>query len=127
MGYTPGLVTGVWVGNTDGKQMRGNAWAFLDAGPVWKEFFTAALEGKPDEKFPEPAGVKWIGKEVYPSFADFRSNFDSRFKKAETEETIEITEESSFIADAPDRNNPPATAPINAEAPQVLPVPDSGF
>lgn len=84
IGYTPSLVSAVWVGNTDGGAMHGDAWAFSDAGPIWKEFFTAALKDKPDESFPEPEGIKHIGKEVYPDYAKF-TDFDKRFKRADAE------------------------------------------
>lgn len=81
IGYTPNIVVGVWVGNTDGSHMKGNAWGFSDAAPIWKHFLTEILKDKPDEKFVEPPGMKWVGKEVYPSFAQLKMNFDKRFRK----------------------------------------------
>ncbi len=97
MGYTPSIVVGAWVGNTDGSQMRGDAWAFKDVGPIWKYFFENYLKDKPDEKFPEPEGLKWIGREVYPGDADLRTNFDARFKKAETQQTQKTVESPAPI------------------------------
>jgi len=87
IGYTPSIVAAVWIGNTDGGRMLGNAWAFADAGPIWKDFLTAVLKDKPDEPFPVPEGIKKIGKEVYPSYADFKTDFDKPFKTMETEAT----------------------------------------
>ncbi len=55
MGYTPSLVTGVWVGNTDGTQMNKNAEAVFVAAPMWKAYMLAALEGTPVESFPTPS------------------------------------------------------------------------
>jgi len=106
IGYTPSIVAAVWVGNTDGSRMVGNAWAFADAGPIWKDFLTAALKDKPDEPFPVPEGIKKIGKEYYPSYADFKTNFDKPFKTMEDESKTQTEEESktqtngdgSFIA-----------------------------
>jgi penicillin-binding protein 1A len=135
MGYTPSLVVGVWVGNTDGRQMRGNAWAFLDCGPMWKDFFLAALKDKPDEPFPEPPGIKRIGKEVYPSDADYRTNFDARFKKIGTqEETQETVKDTQQIVDIDsggwinDGFGAPSTAvdtktPVEPAAPPVTETP----
>ena len=114
IGYTPAIVAAVWVGNTDGGRMLGNAWAFADAGPIWKQFLTEVLKDSPDEKFPEPAGLKWIGKEVYPAFADLKTNFDSRFKRIETQETIEVPE-STLVAGSGE-SKPNSEKPINAEA-----------
>ncbi len=78
IGYTPSLVVGVWVGNTDGTHMRGNAWGFLDAAPIWKNFLTQVLENKSDEKFTKPEGLLSRGKEIFPYFAVFK-NFDRQF------------------------------------------------
>lgn len=54
MGYTPSLAAGVWVGNTDGTQMKKNAEAVFVAAPIWKEFMQKALDGTPIEAFPTP-------------------------------------------------------------------------
>lgn len=54
MGYTPSLVTSVWVGNTDGTKMYKNAEAVVVAAPIWKDFMQKALEGTPIENFPTP-------------------------------------------------------------------------
>ena len=56
IGYTPSLVTGVWVGNTDNSPMYQVAGS-LGAGYIWKEFMDTVLKGKPNEKFDIPAGV----------------------------------------------------------------------
>jgi 1A family penicillin-binding protein len=56
VGYTPSLVAGVWVGNTDNSAMLQVAGS-LGAGYIWKDFVEAVLEGKPDEPFTMPPGV----------------------------------------------------------------------
>ena len=43
MGFTRHLLTGVWVGNTDGRPMR-NATGAGAAAPVWNEFMRTVLE-----------------------------------------------------------------------------------
>lgn len=50
IGYTPSLVTGVWVGNNDGRLMR-RADGSLVAAPIWNAFMRAAHEGVPVEQF----------------------------------------------------------------------------
>ncbi len=89
IGYTPSMVSAVWVGNTDGKQMKGNAWGFADAGPIWKYFMTELLKDKPDEKFEEPEGIKHSGREIYPTWVKYK-DFDAVFKKFETQEVIDV-------------------------------------
>lgn len=57
MGFTPSLVTGVWVGfdkeRTLGKQEVGGR----AAAPIWLYFMEKALRGTPAEVFPVPEGI----------------------------------------------------------------------
>ena len=59
MGYTPDLVVGAWVGNTDYTPME-NTTGLTGAGPIWAEFMTSAIgqigEGAPSP-FSRPAGI----------------------------------------------------------------------
>ncbi len=56
VGYTPELVTGVWVGNTDFSPMR-NLSGVAGAGPIWHDFMRAALAGKAESAFAPPPGL----------------------------------------------------------------------
>ena len=56
VGYTPQLVTGVWVGNADGTPMD-DVTGVRGAAPIWQRFMTAALEGQPVAAWPQPATV----------------------------------------------------------------------
>lgn len=56
VGYTPELVTGVWVGNANNAPMI-NISGVAGAGPIWHEFMRAVLLGKPETKFDEPNGL----------------------------------------------------------------------
>jgi len=59
VGYTPDLVVGTWVGNTDYTPMV-NTTGLTGAGPIWAEFMTYAIgeikDGNPTP-FSRPAGV----------------------------------------------------------------------
>ncbi len=57
LGFTPQLVTGVWVGNADNEPMNRVAGA-SGAAPIWNRVMTAALEGQPIEQFMRPPGLK---------------------------------------------------------------------
>lgn len=57
VGYTPDLVTGVWVGNTDNTQMAADAFGSSTAAPIWNAFMTFALKDTPPKPFPMPAGL----------------------------------------------------------------------
>ena len=56
IGYTPDLVTGVWVGNADNQPME-HVSGVTGAGPIWHDFMQAALKGRPERDFPRPAGL----------------------------------------------------------------------
>ena len=58
LGYTPSLVVGVWVGNTDNSSMLQVAGS-LGAGYIWKDFMDQTFAGQSDETFPIPPGVVW--------------------------------------------------------------------
>ena len=53
VGYTPSLAVGAWAGNNDNTPMQKKVAGFIVA-PLWHEFMEAALQGTPDEPFPEP-------------------------------------------------------------------------
>ena len=53
VGYTPGLLAGVWAGDDSNRAV--GAAGSGDALPLWAEFMKAALEGRPAEKFERPA------------------------------------------------------------------------
>ncbi len=55
IGYTPSFVTGVWVGNSDGTDMKGGATGSSLAAPIWNEYMKKTLTGTPVETFKAPA------------------------------------------------------------------------
>lgn len=57
MGYTPELVTGVWVGYDDRRSMGKGETGSRAASPVWLYFMSSVLEGKPVEDFPVPEDI----------------------------------------------------------------------
>ena len=56
LGYTPGLVTGVWVGNADNRPMR-QVSGVEGAAPIWHAFMEEALKAEPPQDFPRPDGL----------------------------------------------------------------------
>jgi 1A family penicillin-binding protein len=57
VGYTPQLVTGVWVGNADNSPMN-NVPGSRGAAPIWNRFMQTALADQPAQDFTPPAGVQ---------------------------------------------------------------------
>ena len=57
LGFTPQMVTGVWIGNANNSEMRDIS-GVSGAGPIWNQFMTYAHQGEPVEQFIPPAGVR---------------------------------------------------------------------
>ena len=57
MGYTPDLVTGVWVGYDDSREMGKGETGSRAASPIWLDFMQEVLAGKPVKDFKVPKGV----------------------------------------------------------------------
>jgi penicillin-binding protein 1A len=56
-GFTPDLVTVVWVGYDTPTTLGHNETGAAAAAPIWHEFMAAALQGRPKLKFIPPPGV----------------------------------------------------------------------
>ena len=56
IGYTPDLVTGVWVGNANNSEME-HISGVSGAGPLWHNFMERALAGTPVNDFLIPPGM----------------------------------------------------------------------
>ncbi|MFA5926109.1 MAG: PBP1A family penicillin-binding protein [Parcubacteria group bacterium] len=63
LGFTPGLVAGVWAGNNDNSPMAPGADGVYTAAPIWREFMDKALANTAIENFPVPQDGK-TGKPV---------------------------------------------------------------
>ncbi|MBU2213829.1 transglycosylase domain-containing protein [Patescibacteria group bacterium] len=59
IGYTPHLVTGVWVGNADSSSMFEKGGGLNTASPIWRDYMMRAhrLIEKDDETFEVPEGI----------------------------------------------------------------------
>jgi 1A family penicillin-binding protein len=57
IGYTPELVTAVWVGNTDNQPLREGASGYLMASPIWNTYMSRVLANRPSVQFNRPAGI----------------------------------------------------------------------
>jgi penicillin-binding protein 1A len=60
MGYTPGLITGVWVGIDSRTVLGHRETGGRVAAPIWLEFMQAATRGHPITNFPIPPGVRFV-------------------------------------------------------------------
>jgi penicillin-binding protein 1A len=56
-GFTPDLVTVVWVGYDTPQSLGNNESGAAVAGPIWHDYMAQALKGRPVLQFPPPPGV----------------------------------------------------------------------
>lgn len=120
IGFTPHLVTGVWVGNNRGKPMKSGATGLTVAAPVWKNFMDGAHKilvengADPEKAYNEPTPLVEVEinrltgarvtektpehlrvKEVYPSYS-LPTNFDEEIGQANINIfTGEVADEST--------------------------------
>ncbi len=67
-GWTPQLVTGVWVGNPDGKTLSSVTSGISGAAPLWQTYMEKALAGQPVMWYAKPADVVQVGSGPYPYY-----------------------------------------------------------
>jgi len=63
VGFTPSLVTGVWVGNNNSTSMKRGADGSVVAAPIWHDYMQKVLSGTPIESFKAPNQIH-TGKAV---------------------------------------------------------------
>lgn len=57
VGWTPDLITGVWVGNNDNTPMKQVASGVTGASPIWRRIILEALKNKPNKAFYKPDDI----------------------------------------------------------------------
>jgi len=57
IGWTPQVITGVWVGNNDNTPMKSVASGVSGASPIWRKIMTEYLKGRSVENFTTPAEI----------------------------------------------------------------------
>lgn len=73
IGYTPSLVAGVWVGNTDNSKMSTGADGSVVAAPIWNEFMKRSLGDGPIETF-----NPWSGEKTGKAAIDGEINYSKK-------------------------------------------------
>ncbi len=110
IGYTPRMVTGVWVGwdqpRTGGRGFTGG----LVAAPIWERFMARALAGAPPDDFPRPDTVVAVG--IDPATGGLAAEGDPNRR-----------EELFVLGTEPGR---PPEAPTPAPTPALTPTPIPG-
>lgn len=117
IGFTPQLSTVVWSGNNVGAILNNSADGWENSAPLFKEFMEFALEGKPVELFPRPAGIKTIavdrfsGKlppEGLPEEFIVKEIFSSKNAPTEVSDAIQFVEIDKASGKLPTEFTPPS-------------------
>jgi len=122
IGYTPSIVTGVWVGNNDNSEMKRGAAGGVIAAPIWNKYMKTILGDTPIEEFKKPE-IKETGKDVIDGKADGNIviKIDTLSGLLATENTPEeLIEEKTFTAHHSilyycDKDNPLESSPEKPE------------
>lgn len=122
MGYTPSLVTGVWVGNNDNSEMKQGAAGAVVAAPIWNEYMKKVLGDSPREEF-NKYEVEKTGKAILDGIVEGKRiiKINTISGLLATERTpleyikeIEIEEHHSILYYI-DKNDPRGSIPENPE------------
>lgn len=106
IGYTPSIVTGVWVGNNNYSPMYKKA-AVSAGGPMWHQFMEKALTKYPQENFLKPEAIQTSKPVINGKFVE------------KTGEDGKAYYEAHSILNYVDKNNPLGDPPKNpADDPQ---------
>ncbi len=110
IGYTPGLVSGVWVGYDDHRSIGPKETGARAALPIWLEFMKKAHAGREPEEFSVPGGI--IFKQI-----DLKTGLLSteNCKQSIREAFLPGTDPRRYCNEAA---APPEGPPIQDEAPQ---------
>jgi penicillin-binding protein 1A len=114
VGYTPELVTGVWVGRDDHESLGDGETGGKVAAPIWLEFMKQAMQDRPVTDFPIPPGIRFVRLEgrggtntpTAMSFADESVQFEA-FIEGSQPKTI----------GAPRKKPPPSGTPAPTDQP----------
>lgn len=120
IGYTPSLVSGVWVGNNDNSSMDKKSLSIMVAGPIWHRFMETALRNTPPEEFPKPSyslpekpALKGLWRGTNTIKIDSISNkLATEYTPAELVKEIATGELHSILYTI-DKNNPTGDNPKN--------------
>jgi len=106
VGFTPQVITGVWVGRDKPSSMGRRETGSRAALPIWLSAMTAIHKDKPKEDFLPPEGIEWVmidRKTGKLASASTKNPFLEAFRSG-TEPVEEATSDQEKVPAAEDRN-----------------------
>ena len=99
MGYSPDVITGVWVGHDESRFLGWGETGARAALPIWLEFMKAATAERPVRDFPVPEGITFARVDRKTGLLADASSDDSVFQAyragAEPSESVRAAEDSA--------------------------------
>jgi len=119
LGFTPSLVAGVWVGNTNGEVMKGAADGSNVAAPIWNAFMKKTLTNTPVEQFIQPDPIvlpdkPMLNGEFYHTISvrlDKNTGLPAGQNMSDAQTEIKTFKEVHNILHYVNKNNPFGPAP----------------
>ena len=127
IGYTPNIVTAVWMGNSSGQEMKRGADGSVIAAPVWQSFMKQATKTFTKESFEKPEPVKTTKPVLLGKSFKTTLKIDKVSGKIATAFTPpELVEEKTFyeghtILHYLDKDDPLGNTPPNFKDPMYTP------
>jgi penicillin-binding protein 1A len=118
VGYTPSLLTGVWVGFDDKTSLGNNETGARAALPIWISFMDQALKGTPVETFEPPKGIKLVRVNIETGLPS-----DGDSPETITEAFIDMT--IPWEQGSPKKESPSPGGPVRGGSPGDPFVPSS--
>ena len=113
IGYTPDVVTGVWVGNDDNSQMGGVTGGTIPA-KIWHDIMVVATQpyGNSDFEYPEIIlnPFRAASVSIIKQGADYKKTDDDADE--ESAQNRDSKKESEINAESPERTSPPAPSVV---------------
>lgn len=123
VGFTPNLVTGVWVGNDDTKPMKKVSGGSLPAS-IWRQYMSASLKGVPVVQIPTQSGAGFLSG-ILPWFSQPEPPHFSQPPKAVQSGSSLPEPFAQPAMSVPARPQPQQAQPENNEhIPEEEPVPE---
>jgi penicillin-binding protein 1A len=119
MGYTPSLLTGVWVGFDDKISLGKNETGSRAALPIWISFMGQALKNTPIETLKPPKGITLIK-------VNMETGLPSDKDSPETIMEAFIDSSIPWEKEGREKENPSSGAPVRGRSPGDSPAP-SGY
>ncbi|WP_301859721.1 transglycosylase domain-containing protein [uncultured Megasphaera sp.] len=81
VGYTPDIVTAVWIGDDSGSHSLGEVYGGTIPAEIWRAYMSSATEDSSGEAFSIPAGMKRITEQPKPAKKPIESKAESLKEK----------------------------------------------